>query len=49
MIEALRSTLKWLERSEDLDPSDPAFLELKNSILRAIGELELRKAERSIV
>ena len=47
MIEALRSTLKCLERNEDLSPADPAYVELKNSILRAIGELDLRKNNRS--
>lgn len=48
ITEALRNTLKCLEDSEELSPSDPAMIELKNSILRTIGELELRKMARSI-
>jgi len=47
MIEALRHTLLEIEKSEELDPGDPALAELKNSILRTIGELELKKMERS--
>lgn len=45
----LRTTLAQLEESEELNPSDPALVELKNSILRAIGEIELRKMTRSLV
>jgi hypothetical protein len=47
LVEALRHTLAELEKSEELDPADPALVELKNSILRTIGELELKKMERS--
>jgi len=47
MVEMLSTTLKRLEESEELKPGDPALIELKNSILRAIGELELKRAERT--
>jgi hypothetical protein len=39
----LRSTLKRLQRSEDLAPDDPALTELKGSILSNITELEVAK------
>lgn len=49
LIEMLRTTLRRLEENEEIDPADPALLELKNSILRAIGEMELKKMSRSKV
>jgi hypothetical protein len=50
LISILRMTLDRLEKNGgELDPSDPAVIELKNSILRAIGEIELKKMERVIV
>jgi hypothetical protein len=45
LIELLRSTLTRLEETEGLDPNDPRVVEFKNSILRSIAELELRKSE----
>lgn len=47
IIEMLRTTLNRLEENEELSPADPALIELKNSILRAIGEIELKKMERA--
>jgi hypothetical protein len=44
LIDLLRSTLKQMERDEEFSPDDPAAMELKASLLRAIAELELRKA-----
>lgn len=41
LIDLLRSTLRHLEQSEDLDPDDPALIEIKNHILRAIAELDV--------
>lgn len=51
LIEILRTTLLQLEESENAGESaregefagNPALVGLKNSILRAIGEMELKK------
>ena len=49
LISILRTTLDRLEKNgSELNPSDPAVIELKNSILRAMGEIELKKMERAI-
>jgi hypothetical protein len=45
LIELLQSTLMRLEETEGLDPNDPRLIEIKNSILRSIAELELRRSE----
>jgi hypothetical protein len=42
LVRLLRSTLERLERTEGLQPDDPALAEIKSSILRAIAELEIR-------
>jgi hypothetical protein len=47
LITVLRSTLERIERSGEIDPSDPAFLELKRSVTRAMAEFELAKTARS--
>ncbi len=44
LLELLRSTLQHLEETEDLRPDDPALLEIKSSILRAIAELEIMRS-----
>jgi hypothetical protein len=44
LIELLRSTLKRLEETSGLEPDDPKMVEFKNSILRAIAELELQRS-----
>lgn len=43
LVTLLRSTLQHLEETEGIRPNDPAFLELKNSILRSIAELEIER------
>lgn len=45
LIELLRSTLRRLEESQGVDPNDPTMIEFKNSILRSIAELELRRQD----
>lgn len=37
LVQALRSTIRSLEESEELRPDDPAMREIKSSILRAIA------------
>ena len=41
LINTLRDALYQVEQDSKLCPDDPAVLELKNSILRGIAELEL--------
>lgn len=49
LVSILRSTLDRLEQTNsEIDPTDPAVIELKNSILRALGEIELKRMERSV-
>jgi hypothetical protein len=43
LVTLLRSTLRHLEESEGIPPNDPAYLELKSSILRSIAELEIER------
>lgn len=43
LVDLLRSTLQRLEESEGIRPNDPAYLELKSSILRSIAELEIER------
>jgi hypothetical protein len=47
VVEVLRSTLKGLEKSEELAADDPALNELKGSILSRITELEVAKTEKA--
>ncbi len=47
LVALLRSTLRHLEESEGIRPNDPAYLELKSSILRSIAELEIERFEDS--
>ena len=44
LVDLLRSTLQHLEETEELEHDDPALLEIKGSILRAIAELEIRRS-----
>ena len=44
-IELLRSTLKRLEEELGLEPNDPKLLEFKDSLLRSIAEMEVRKQD----
>lgn len=43
LVDVLRSTLRHLEESEELQPDDPALHEIKTTILRAIAELEISR------
>lgn len=45
LIDLLRSTLKRLEETPGVGPDDPKLVEVKNSILRSIAELEVRKQD----
>jgi len=45
LIELLRSTLQRLEEELGLEPNDPKLLEFKNTILRSIAEMEVRKQD----
>ena len=49
LVEILRSTLQKVEDSSDLRQDDPAVIELKKHIVRAIAELEVTKASNSIL
>lgn len=43
LVDVLRSTLRHLEETEELRPDDPALLEIKNTIVRAIADLEISR------
>lgn len=43
--ELLRTTLTEVERSTDLDEDDPAILGLKNSLVRSVAELAVKREE----
>ena len=43
--EALRKTLQQLESDPSVDPSDPAFVNLKCGVLQRVMDLELDTAE----
>jgi hypothetical protein len=45
LIELLRSTLKRLEEELGMEPNDPKLLEFKDSLLRSIAEMEVRKQD----
>ena len=45
LIQLLRSTLRRLEENSGLDSNDPKLVEFKNSILRAIAELEIQRSD----
>jgi hypothetical protein len=48
LIDLLQATLEHLKRNQNLSSDDPALLELKQTIVRALAELELvspRKTE----
>lgn len=44
LVEMLRSTLRKLQESIDLDPHDPALQHLKSALLRDLAELEMSRA-----
>jgi len=43
LSEVLRTTLRRLEHDEELAPNDPALIELRRTLLRAIVEIESRR------
>jgi hypothetical protein len=43
LVRLLRSTLERLERAEGLRHDDPALMEIKDSIVRSIAELEIKR------
>lgn len=45
LINVLRSSLERIESSGEVDPSDPAFIELKRSVTRAMAEFEVAKSD----
>lgn len=47
LIGVLRATLDRIEHSGQIDPADPAFLELKRSITLAMAEFEGSKSAKS--
>ncbi|HEV2133460.1 MAG TPA: hypothetical protein VGR47_04295 [Terracidiphilus sp.] len=42
----LRATLERIEHSGEIDPADPAFLELKRSITLAMADFEMAKSAK---
>jgi hypothetical protein len=48
LVELLQKTLKQVEEVEKLSPDDPALLQLKRHILRAIAELKVAQNGRSM-
>jgi hypothetical protein len=46
IVDILRSTLSRLEQSPDVATEDPAFAQLKHTILRTIAELERVKNQK---
>lgn len=45
VADLLQSTLQRLERNPEFRQDDPALIELKRQIVRAIAELEIAKSE----
>jgi hypothetical protein len=43
IAEILRSTLERLDEDPELDRNDPRLIEIRDSILRSIAELEYRQ------
>lgn len=46
ILEVIRSAVEQVEQSSGVSPDDPAIVELKNNVARAVGELEVAKAKR---
>jgi hypothetical protein len=46
LINVLRTTLERIERSGEVDSSDPAFIELKRSVTCAMAEFEVTKSAK---
>lgn len=48
LINVLRATLERIENSGEVDPSDPAFIELKRSVTLAMAEFEVAKSDLEV-
>jgi hypothetical protein len=46
LIDVIRVAVEQVEQSSGVAPDDPAIVELKQNVVRAVGELELTKAQR---
>ena len=46
ILKVIRIAVEQVEQSSGVAPDDPAIVELKNNVARAIGELEVAKAKR---
>jgi hypothetical protein len=46
LIDVIRVAVEQVEQSSGVAPNDPAIVELKQNVVRAVGELELTKAKR---
>ena len=46
LLEVIRVAVQQVEQSSGVAPDDPAIVELKNNVVRAVGELEVAKARR---
>ena len=46
ILEVIRIAVEQVEQSSGVAPDDPAIIELKNNVVRAVGELEVAKAKR---
>jgi hypothetical protein len=47
LSDLLWEALLHVQATEDLQPDDPIFLELRHNILRVISDLELTKSRQS--
>jgi hypothetical protein len=46
LFEVIRVAVEQVELSSGVAPDDPAIVELKHSVVRTVGELEVAKARR---
>ena len=46
LIDVIRVAVEQVEQTSGVAPDDPAIVELKQNVVRAVGELELTKAQR---
>jgi hypothetical protein len=46
LIDILRKTLSQIEQNSEFRQDEPALVDLRRNVARAIGELEVAKSER---
>jgi hypothetical protein len=46
LVDVIRVAVQQVERNSGVAPDDPAIVELKNNVVRTVGELEVAKAKR---